>query len=90
MKKFKKILAQVFLTHVGRIFLLGIPLTILGGAMSFDGVLGDLIRNPMNDVNLDKWNLVMGAGIIILGIEVAIMFGYLFVYLFKLATGKEK
>ncbi len=42
MEKFKKGLKQVFLTHIGRI-IFGVVLTIIGGILSPNGTIGELV-----------------------------------------------
>jgi hypothetical protein len=69
--KIKKILAQMFLTHIGRIFFVAAPLLIVGGIMSPYGTIGEYI-DYKRDVTV--FDYMMYVGVLILLVEALIMF----------------
>lgn len=69
--KIKKILAQMFLTHIGRIFFVATPLLIVGGVMSPYGTIGEYI-DYKRDVTV--FDYMMYVGVLILLVETLIMF----------------
>jgi hypothetical protein len=69
--KLRKLFAQIFLTHLGRLFFVAAPLMLVGGIMSPNGTIGELIY----DYNQGGfWHVLFYIGIAIFLVEGAIMF----------------
>jgi signal peptidase I len=64
--KFRRILLQIFATHLGRLFFLAAPLMIIGGMMSPNGVIGEYINYKNNFTVFDGMLIV---GVLILVVE---------------------
>ena len=69
--KIKKLLTRVFLTHIGRIFFLSIPLLIIGGIMSPYGTIGEHI-DYKNDITV--FDGMMYVGLLIFAVEIGLFF----------------
>lgn len=70
MEKIKKILAQMFLTHIGRLFFVAAPLLVIGGIMSPNGTIGEYI-DYKRDYTI--WDTMMYIGIGIMLVEFVLM-----------------
>lgn len=62
--KIRRILLQIFATHLGRLFLLAAPLMIIGGIMSPYGTIGEYI-DYKRDVTVFDVMMWIGAGILV-------------------------
>ena len=63
--KIKKILAQMFLTHIGRIFFVAAPLIIIGGVMSPYGTIGEYI-DYKRDITVFDYMMYVGISIVLI------------------------
>jgi hypothetical protein len=63
-EKLRRILAQMFLTHLGRLFFVAAPLIIIGGLMSPYGTIGEYI-DYKKDVTVFDWMMYLGALILV-------------------------
>lgn len=66
-----KAIKYLIITNLGR-YILGAIFSFIGGILSRDGLIGEMIANPNSYHKLDYWGLVMYAGVLIL----AGQFGY--------------
>ena len=68
--KIRRILAQMFLTHIGRLFLVAAPLFIIGGVMSPYGIIGEHIDYS---TNVTVFDYMMYLALIIFLVEFLMM-----------------
>jgi heme/copper-type cytochrome/quinol oxidase subunit 1 len=63
-EKLRKILAQMFLTHLGRLFFVAAPLMLIGGLMSPYGSIGQYLDYKKDFTGWDVM-MIIGAGILV-------------------------
>ena len=71
--RIRKMLKQIFLTHIGRLFFVAAPLLIIGGIMSPNGSIGELIYDYGEG---GFWHVLFYIGLGIFAIECGLFILY--------------